>query len=255
MPNDERRSWRSTHLSVSADAIGDLPAVRSRVSPCPRLTRQLGTRRDLVLPRPAVATSSCTRRPCRSWEVAWVEYRPRIEGPLGDWLVDPASGASSLHEARRHMRGDLERYAYLAYMAGRGKFPKVMDLPAHLMPNHRNAHGPMRPLRTGSGSSRGDRRARPSSPHREGRPLLHPSRPDQMRSLTVRRRLACRPSRTTTCSSETAPSSTTKWATRFRRCLRARSARSFMNSWLRRCCPEARALQSLVSRTHLQHRG
>lgn len=176
---------RKPHVSV-AQAIKDLPAIRSRLSPISSDSPSAWGEARMI-----AAALAGEPDPARH-EVpgpggAWLPYTPGIRGEFGRWLVDPDLEGVSLHEARRHMGGDLQRYAYLAYLAGRGKFPKVMDLPDQLRPNHRNASRPDAPF--------ADRfRVQPwGSPSttvvshiaKDGHYYIHPD-PLQMRSLTVR---------------------------------------------------------------------
>jgi len=176
-----------TTPSVSVrEVIGDLPAIRSRMSPLP--TDSPSAWHESRLLAAALAGESAPgREDVPELGGAWLPYRAKISGEIGGWLLDPAVEGISLHEARRHMTGDLQRYAYLAYMAGRGKFPKVMDLPPQLLPNHRNASRSDAPF--------ADRfRVQPwGSPSttvvshiaKDGHYYIHPD-PTQMRSLTVR---------------------------------------------------------------------
>lgn len=168
-------------------AIGDLPAVRSRLSPLSSDSSTAWHESRLVAAALAGAASPEADSVPGLGGGRWVDYQPEVEGALGEWLVDPDLNGISLHEARRHMRGDLERYAYLAYMAGRGKFPKVMELPAHLMPNHRNASRADAPF---ADRFRVQTWGSPSTTvvshiAKDGHYYIHPD-PQQMRSLTVR---------------------------------------------------------------------
>lgn len=169
-----------------AEAIGDLPAIRSRLSP---LSNDSPSAWDEARMIAAVLAGVPGRVPREVPGLggAWLPYTPALRGELGRWLVDPDLNGVSLHEARRHMVGDLQRYSYLAHLAKRGKFPKVMDLPDQLRPNHRNASRADAPF--------ADRfRVQPwGSPSttvvshisKDGHYYIHPD-PLQMRSLTVR---------------------------------------------------------------------
>jgi DNA (cytosine-5)-methyltransferase 1 len=185
---DRQSAVLEKYATVSLKAaIGDLPAVRSRLSPLSADSVAAWQDARLVAAALAGAKSPDASSVPELGDPHWVGHRPRVEGPLGEWLVDPDLEGITLHEARRHMRGDLERYAYLAYMARRGKFPKVMDLPAHLMPNHRNAARPDAPF---ADRFRVQPWASPSTTvvshiAKDGHYYIHPD-PMQMRSLTVR---------------------------------------------------------------------
>lgn len=168
------------------EAIGDLPAIRSRLSPLSSDSPSAWHESRMLAA--ALAGERAPRRDAvPDLGAPWLPYRAQPAGALGDWLIESAVDGISLHDARRHMAGDLQRYAYLAFMAGRGKFPKVMDLPAQLRPNHRNASRPDAPF--------ADRfRVQPwglpsttvvSHIAKDGHYYIHPD-PAQMRSLTVR---------------------------------------------------------------------
>ncbi len=56
------------------------------------------------------------------------------------FLNDPSLGGVCQHEARGHMRSDLQRYIFAAsYSAACGVAPKLSDFPAKLLPDHSNA--------------------------------------------------------------------------------------------------------------------
>jgi DNA (cytosine-5)-methyltransferase 1 len=168
-------------------AIGDLPAVRSRLSPLSSDSPSAWHEARLVAAALAGSASPDATSVPKFYGARWLSYRPRLEGELREWLLDPSLDGISLHEARRHMRGDLERYAYLSYMAGRGRFPKVMDLPDHLAPNHRNAARRDAPFADRFRVQPWDSPSTTVVSHiaKDGHYYIHPD-PLQMRSLTVR---------------------------------------------------------------------
>lgn len=182
-PSDVLQKQRQVSV---ADAIRDLPAIRSRLSPLSS-DSALAWNEARLLAAVLAGEPEPERGTVPELGGRWLPYRAALDGDLGEWLVDPAVDGVSLHEARRHMAGDLQRYGYLAYMAGRGKFPKVMHLPDQLRPNHRNASRPDAPF--------ADRfRVQPwglpsttvvSHIAKDGHYYIHPD-PLQMRSLTVR---------------------------------------------------------------------
>ena len=54
-------------------------------------------------------------------------------------LADPRLNVLTGHEARSHMRSDLQRYAFAAVFAEvTGRTPKLADFPERLLPDHRN---------------------------------------------------------------------------------------------------------------------
>ncbi|WP_107764643.1 DNA cytosine methyltransferase [Nocardioides terrigena] len=168
------------------DVIGDLPAIRSRISPVSNDSPSAWHESRML-----AAALAGEREPQRDAvpELGdrWLPYRSRIRGELAEWLVDSSLSGITLHEARRHMPSDLQRYAYLSYLAGRGKSPKVMDLPAQLAPNHRNASRTDAPF---ADRFRVQQWVSPSTTvvshiAKDGHYYIHPD-PEQMRSLTVR---------------------------------------------------------------------
>lgn len=177
---------RSDPVTVR-DAIGDLPSVRSRVSP-------LSADSETEWQSARVVAAALSNVPLPNGDLPptgsdWIALRrtPQAGGGLGSWLRDSAIRGVSLHEARRHMRGDLERYAYLAYQAEVDNFPKVMELPPSLMPNHRNAARPDAPFADRFRVQRWNAPSTTVVSHiaKDGHYYIHPD-PEQMRSLTVR---------------------------------------------------------------------
>ncbi len=167
------------------DALEPLPAVRSRLSPLSQdsedawdAVRQETSRRcgGTVTPRiPGLGS-------------AWMNAFPgSVPGELGKWLLDPDVPGVSLHEARRHMRSDLERYGFLAHAAAGGEFLRLADLPADLLPNHANASRPDVPFADRFKVQGWDAPSTTVVSHisKDGHYYIHPD-PSQMRSLTVR---------------------------------------------------------------------
>jgi DNA (cytosine-5)-methyltransferase 1 len=167
------------------DAIEGLPAVRSRISPL-----RDDTEVDWNRVRTTAAKFSKGVVTPRIPEVGgpWTPTKSRsAPGPLRNWLEDSDLDGVAQHEARRHMPSDLERYAYLAHMALRGKSPKVMELPSRLIPNHRNATRADAPFADRFRVQRWDEPSTTVVSHisKDGHYYIHPD-PSQMRSLTVR---------------------------------------------------------------------
>lgn len=166
------------------EAIGDLPPIRSRLSPLSTDSPAAWNESRLIA---AALADGKVDPTIPGLGAPWLPYRSRMSGELASWLVDPATDGISLHEARRHMAGDLQRYAYLAHLASRGRFPKVMELPPQLLPNHRNASRPDAPF---ADRFRIQSWGMPSTTvvshiAKDGHYYIHPD-PRQMRSLTVR---------------------------------------------------------------------
>lgn len=172
-------------LVTVRDAIADLPPIRSRLSPLSSDSPREWQAVRLVAAAHAEAELPDVEVPQIGG--AWVPGRPNVAGELGEWLRDGSLGGFSLHEARRHMRSDLERYGYLAHMALRGEFPKVMKLPEKLRPNHRNASRRDAPFADRFRVQRWDAPSTTVVSHisKDGHYYIHPD-PLQMRSLSVR---------------------------------------------------------------------
>jgi DNA (cytosine-5)-methyltransferase 1 len=184
--------------------IGDLPAIRSKVSraddsiefwraavaevrtqPWFAGPGSADLRRAARTARRGLTVLEATPLPtgCR-----WLPFSGR-PAALADWYRDGMCGLSN-HEARGHMRTDLQRYFFAACFADAiGRSPTLEDFPEELLPDHRNA----------SRGQRGemfadrfrvqlrDRYATTITSHisKDGHYFIHPD-PAQCRSLTVR---------------------------------------------------------------------
>lgn len=166
-------------------AIQNLPPIRSRMSPLRQDSDRAWNEARLTAVRLAGSAVSMRVPPHGA---SWMsDVAAPVPGELGEWLTDDALDGVSLHEARRHMRGDLERYAYLSAEALKGRFPKVMDLPSQLIPNHKNARRTDAPFADRFRVQRWDQPSTTVVSHiaKDGHYYIHPD-PTQMRSLTVR---------------------------------------------------------------------
>jgi DNA (cytosine-5)-methyltransferase 1 len=112
---------------------------------------------------------------------------PKNRGILGDWYSDPRlAGYITNHCTRGHIRGDLERYCFVAaFREAMGYSPKSGDFPKALHPNHSNFTSGkfadrFRAQGWGSPST-----TVTSHISKDGHYYIHPD-PTQMRSLTVR---------------------------------------------------------------------
>lgn len=165
--------------------IQNLPSVRSRLSPLSQDSDRAWNEARLTAARLAGSRAGMRVPPHGA---SWIsgDVGP-VPGELGEWLIDDDLDGVSLHEARRHMRGDLERYAYLSAEALQGRFPKVMDLPSQLIPNHKNARRTDAPFADRFRVQRWDEPSTTVVSHiaKDGHYYIHPD-PAQMRSLTVR---------------------------------------------------------------------
>ena len=112
---------------------------------------------------------------------------PKGHGILGEWYSDPRlAGYISNHSTRGHIRGDLERYWFVAaFREAMGYSPKSDNFPETLHPNHAN-------FTSGKFADRfraqgWDLPSTTITSHisKDGHYYIHPD-PAQMRSLTVR---------------------------------------------------------------------
>ena len=182
----EHERLRSTSNVVTvADAIGDLPAIRSMISPRSRDSEAtfLDSRtRGQLLARYPVSTR---RLPLGAPFVSSAS----VKGPdsLRAWLCDDSIGGVVHHESRAHMASDLVRYAYLAAKASENLFPKVNELRGDLAPAHTNASREDAPFADRFRVQRADRPSTTVVSHiaKDGHYYIHPD-PDQVRSLSVR---------------------------------------------------------------------
>jgi DNA (cytosine-5)-methyltransferase 1 len=168
------------------DAIGDMPAIRSMVSPRSRDSQEAFA--EIRSAARKLANSSGVKR-CAPLGRAFIaaENEDRDLDALGMWLNDASLRGVIQHESRAHMPSDLMRYAYLAARAEQGEFPKVNELPNALIPNHRNATRVDAPFADRFRVQRWDLPSTTVVSHisKDGHYYVHPD-PDQMRSLSVR---------------------------------------------------------------------
>lgn len=104
------------------------------------------------------------------------------------WVNDPRMTGVTLHEARRHMPSDLERYGFLARKAASlDKNPTILALPDDLQPAHANIGKPDTPFVDRFRVQLWDSPSTTVVSHiaKDGHYYIHPD-PGQMRSLTVR---------------------------------------------------------------------
>jgi DNA (cytosine-5)-methyltransferase 1 len=193
----------ATAPSVGA-VLGELPRIRSTLS---REDDSIERWRDAVaevrsqawFAGPDSADMRSTSRTARQALVRLADSSLEIGGPwlsysgrpaaLDYWYRAGARGLSN-HEARGHMRSDLQRYFFAACFAGAvGRSPSLEDFPEELLPDHRNA------ARGQRGEMFSDRfRVQLHTRHattvtshisKDGHYFIHPD-PAQCRSLTVR---------------------------------------------------------------------
>jgi DNA (cytosine-5)-methyltransferase 1 len=168
------------------DAIFDLPALRSGISPVKndsvgrwrQLRQDAASRAGREVPRAELTRG--TRFAARTGKSP--------DGEYGDWVAARQFSGVLQHEARTHMERDLERYFHIAAWAEReGSSPKLRELPKDLLPLHKNANSEKNPFED---RFRVQLRSEPSTTivshiAKDGHYYIHPD-PGQMRSLTVR---------------------------------------------------------------------
>ena len=171
------------------EAIGQLPAIRSRISP--RREDDQRTWRTLRDDALRLAGEKGGSVPS---DLGWSRGGPLVacvESNFGEWLQDRRLQGVTQHEARGHMAGDLQRYAYLSAMSAGRELGhaaiKVNDLPARLMPNHKNVGRVDTPFadRFRVQGAKSPSTTIVSHISKDGHYYIHPD-PNQMRSLTVR---------------------------------------------------------------------
>lgn len=170
------------------EAILDLPALRSRLSPTSKDSQsEWGEVRARAATRAKVKIASDAELSLGSRFING-GTRPSKVGEYAEWVAAPALKGVLQHEARAHMAADLERYFHISESARKyGVSPKLRDLPADLLPLHKNAASDRHPFED---RFRVQIEAQPSTTivshiSKDGHYYIHPD-PSQMRSLTVR---------------------------------------------------------------------
>jgi DNA (cytosine-5)-methyltransferase 1 len=121
---------------------------------------------------------------------AYIKGKPRAlrNSNLNGWLIDPKLSGVIQHEARSHMRSDIQRYFLLSnYAKVLERSPKIKELPPKLLPDHRNASSVDAPFQDRFRVQLGDQPSTTIVSHisKDGHYYIHPD-PSQARSLTVR---------------------------------------------------------------------
>lgn len=143
---------RSTKRVAIQSAIGDLPRLRSQISPRSmdsfeswskelrmlrsvftkdgKLRRMNGSRRVLV-PLPLGDKFASTRYPSPT-RSKWLRKNE-------DWFIDRRLKGVTLHESRSHMPKDLRRYLFASHFARiHGFSPRISDFSSWQRPDHKN---------------------------------------------------------------------------------------------------------------------
>ena len=148
----------STERTTTADAIGDLPPLRSGLSRNADETRAwLAAVHDGMLAITAAlreskdsdwsrsligaieeAAEGAARHTTRGDRFAEINPPEALEG----WYADPELRGVTGHESRAHMESDLWRYLFAAAFAEVfRRSPTLNDFPSSLLPAHRNVTG------------------------------------------------------------------------------------------------------------------
>ena len=182
------------------DAIGDLPSLRSSISReednverwqeirsrTPRVLASHGQK--LADPLKHFLTSLSEPAEYTSMGSEFSKWSaPNDRRVLGNWYSDPRlNGYITNHASRGHIRGDLERYWYVAaFRKAMGYSPKSDDFPDFLHPNHANFTSGKFADRFRAQGWDSPSTTITSHISKDGHYYIHPD-PTQMRSLTVR---------------------------------------------------------------------
>lgn len=136
-----------------AEAIGDLPRLRSGLSKEPdsaeawkKAVREVGKSawlRNSLLKKVLAAALSRVRADLSRG----ADYLPGTTIPAVhvDWYVDHLLGGVLNHETRGHIRKDLHRYFFAAvFTRQHGRSSLLEDLPASLLPDHKNVEAALK---------------------------------------------------------------------------------------------------------------
>lgn len=170
------------------EAIGDLPSLRSRISPTRRDNfDEWISVRDLGL-KQAGRAEPYDRIPNEIGH-AFVAGRVRDNdrSRYAQFVLRPELNGFAQHEARSHMESDVSRYAFYAQKMLGGEKWSVNDLPTSLLPNHKNVGRSDTPFTDRFRVQAWDDQSTTVVSHisKDGHYFIHPD-PLQARSLTVR---------------------------------------------------------------------
>lgn len=174
-------------MASTREVLDDLPVIRSLVSR--RDDENVWkSARTTALAAVRKTTKERVARPSGFPPTAATAYpKSAADTSLMKWLRRDGLTHVTLHEPRSHMRADLVRYAFLAWMATVQKFPLVTGLPDALKPDHKNLGGEAVPFADRFKVQAGDRPSSTIASHisKDGHYYIHYDF-NQMRSLTVR---------------------------------------------------------------------
>lgn len=176
------------------DTIGELPWIRSRVTPVREdsfdawQVERRRARRFVKEPQVVTETQLAPGRrflPGRSHVT-----KSGLPGKLRDWIVDGQMPGLLDHVEKAHRCDDLWRYYFYAHGAKGGAAVSLKHLPEELLPDHKNVRQVADGAFPFNDRFRVQRWEHPSGTvvshiGKDGHYFIHPE-PEQMRSLTVR---------------------------------------------------------------------
>jgi DNA (cytosine-5)-methyltransferase 1 len=196
------RLLRRSRLATVAEAIGDLPRLRSGISKnsdsavlwqeaIRKLTGQHWIRNGAISRSMRQALRSACRRVGTSLDRG-AEFVPCKPDPAfkSDWFLDRRLDGVCNHAARSHIPPDLQRYFFAAVFAREmGRSPLLEHFPRPLLPSHENVKLALKETKFND-RFRVQLRNRPSTTvvshiAKDGHYFIHYD-PSQARSLTVR---------------------------------------------------------------------
>jgi DNA (cytosine-5)-methyltransferase 1 len=174
------------------EAIGDLPAIRSRISrgrDGVELWADVRSRAHRMV-RESVGGFAEPLRPVPPLGQEFVRGRKdaKAHTDLQRWLADPAIGGFANHVSRGHMEADLYRYFFAAaFGAVNLRSPLLSEFAVELLPNHNAARLESKAFADRFKVQVWDKPSSTVVSHiaKDGHYYIHPD-PSQMRSLTVR---------------------------------------------------------------------
>lgn len=187
VPRTDHAVLEQTQPVTVRDAIGDLPPVRSRISPArldsPEAWQAL---KDQVVAQQVNPVSE--KQPMEEPLFTDAgEVNPAMK-TYQEWVQDSHVTSPLQHIPRSHMTSDIQRYGHLAWKAKElGKSPKFTHLPSELAPNHKNIGKDNTPFLDRFRVQVWDAPSTTIVSHisKDGHYYIHPDE-SQMRSLTVR---------------------------------------------------------------------
>jgi DNA (cytosine-5)-methyltransferase 1 len=194
---------KEKNVATVSDVLKSMPPIRSKLSQekdsskewhqTIRNTKSLLSKWNPVLKKALIAEMDRNAKLALktvSTGSIFLEGKPRaLSNPqLNNWLIDPKLCGVIQHEARSHMRSDIQRYFLLSnYAKVLERSPKIGELPPKLLPDHQNASSVNAPFQDRFRVQLADQPSTTIVSHisKDGHYYIHPD-PSQARSLTVR---------------------------------------------------------------------